>query len=119
MGQPLDAPMTMQLLALRTELIKEEVTEFIAEAANCMMDILRDKQVTRENRAKLLKELVDVQYVISGFAETFGLPLETAFNRVHASNMSKLDDYGRPIRREDGKVLKGPNYVEPLLLDLV
>lgn len=42
-----------------------------------------------------------------------------AFNRVHASNMSKLGDDGKPIRREDGKILKGPNYKAPDLTDLV
>lgn len=42
-----------------------------------------------------------------------------AFDRVHASNMSKLGDDGKPIRREDGKILKGPNYREPDLTDLV
>lgn len=45
--------------------------------------------------------------------------LRTAFYRVHRSNMSKLDEYGMPIRREDGKILKGPNYEAPDLSDLV
>jgi len=40
-------------------------------------------------------------------------------NRVHVSNMSKLGPDGKPIRREDGKVLKGPNYQPPTLTDLV
>jgi len=42
-----------------------------------------------------------------------------AFKRVHESNMSKLGEDGKPIYREDGKVLKGPNYKEPDLGDLV
>ncbi len=42
-----------------------------------------------------------------------------AYDRVHASNMSKLGDDGKPIRRDDGKILKGPNYREPDLTDLV
>lgn len=45
--------------------------------------------------------------------------IEEAFNRVHKSNMSKLGDDGKPIRREDGKILKGPNYKAPDLTDLV
>lgn len=45
--------------------------------------------------------------------------LVKAFERVHASNMSKLDDNGEPIRREDGKILKGPNYKPPDLSDLI
>lgn len=50
------------------------------------------------------------------------IPSETrdeAFRRVHASNMSKLGPDGKPLRREDGKVLKGPNYMPPVLKDLV
>ena len=44
---------------------------------------------------------------------------EDAFTRVHLSNMSKLGEDGKPIRREDGKVLKGPNYAPPVLEDLI
>jgi len=42
-----------------------------------------------------------------------------AFKRVHISNMSKLGDDGKPILREDGKIMKGPNYKEPYLTDLL
>lgn len=45
--------------------------------------------------------------------------INEAFIRVHASNMSKLDENGKPIKREDGKVMKGPNYAPPVLADLV
>tara|TARA_R100000781_G_scaffold33_3_gene44 strand:+ start:1247 stop:1396 length:150 start_codon:yes stop_codon:yes gene_type:complete len=45
--------------------------------------------------------------------------LDEAMHRVHTSNMSKLGDDGKPITREDGKVLKGPNYQPPDLSDLV
>jgi hypothetical protein len=45
--------------------------------------------------------------------------LHEAFARVHQSNMSKLDDDGKPIKREDGKIMKGPNYMPPDLSDLV
>ena len=48
-----------------------------------------------------------------------GWDLDEAMNRVHLSNMSKLDEEGKPILREDGKVLKGPNYTPPNLEDLV
>jgi len=68
---------------------------------------------------KLLKELADTAYVVYGFAATFGWDLDEAFRRVHASNMSKLGPDGKPIYREDGKVLKGENYQEPDLTDLV
>ena len=48
-----------------------------------------------------------------------GWDLDEALHRVHKSNMSKLDEYGKPILREDGKVLKGPMYAPPNLEDLV
>lgn len=66
-----------------------------------------------------LKELADLVYVCYGYAVTFGWDLDEAVRRVHESNMSKLDGEGRPIYRRDGKVLKGPNYFEPNLEDLV
>jgi predicted HAD superfamily Cof-like phosphohydrolase len=52
-------------------------------------------------------------------AVAFGLPLQVAFTRVHKSNMSKLGADGKPIYRDDGKVLKGPNYAPVDLEDLV
>lgn len=107
------------------DLIREEVKE-VAEAA-----------------AHLLKELCDLVYVIAQASikgvslttlehqtqvniitliETYGPPFDPvfgeAFKRVHESNMSKLVD-GKPLRREDGKVLKGPNYKLPSLIDLI
>ena len=66
-----------------------------------------------------LKELADLVYVTYHKAVTFGWNLDEAVRRVHASNMSKLDEEGEPIFREDGKVLKGPNYKEPNLSDLI
>ena len=52
-------------------------------------------------------------------AACFDWDLDEAYKRVHRSNMSKLDENGKPIYREDGKVLKGPNYYLPNLKDLV
>ena len=71
------------------------------------------------DRENLLKELADLQYVVSGFAVRMGLNLEEAFQRVHRSNMSKLGEDGKPIYNDDGKVMKGPNYKAPDLSDLV
>ena len=65
-----------------------------------------------------LKELADLVYVCYQYAENMGWFLDEALNRVHESNMSKLDEDGKPIYREDGKVLKGPNYKPPDLSDL-
>jgi NTP pyrophosphatase (non-canonical NTP hydrolase) len=66
-----------------------------------------------------LKELADLVYVCFQYAENMEWDLEEALDRVHKSNMSKLGLDGTPIRRADGKVLKGPNYQPPTLTDLV
>ena len=79
-----------------------------------VFDAIRSK-----NEADILKELVDVVVVCVGMADTYGWNFDTAFERVHKSNMSKLDDDGRPIRRADGKVIKSKNYKPPDLSDLV
>jgi predicted HAD superfamily Cof-like phosphohydrolase len=64
------------------------------------------------------KILANIMYCLFGYAHAMGWDLREAYNRVHISNLSKLDDSGKPIRREDGKVLKGPNYKPPSLEDL-
>ena len=69
--------------------------------------------------AEALKELADLVYVCYQYAENMNWFLDEALDRVHKSNMSKLDEDGHPIYREDGKVLKGPNYKPPNLTDLV
>ena len=66
-----------------------------------------------------LKELADLVYVCYQYAANMRWDLDEALNRVHTSNMSKLDEDGHPIYRDDGKVLKGPNYKPPNLEDLV
>jgi predicted HAD superfamily Cof-like phosphohydrolase len=108
--------------------------------------VLEEKKEVEEAAAHLLKELSDLLYVTVGLEnhigstgariaieragglpsavimdlfDAFGDILDEAFRRVHASNMSKLGDDGKPVRREDGKVLKGPNYQPPNLDDLV
>jgi len=93
-------------------LIVEEFKEFL-EAEG----MLFRKNTTIESEA--LKELADLIYVCYQYAENMGWLLDEALDRVHLSNMSKLDTEGKPIYREDGKVLKGPNYKPPTLTDLV
>ena len=66
-----------------------------------------------------LKELADLVYVCYQYAENMGWYLDEALDRVHVSNMSKLGKDGKPIYRDDGKVLKGPNYKPPTLTDLI
>ena len=93
-------------------LIVEEFKEFL-EAEG----MLFRKNATIE--AEALKELADLVYVAYQYAENMGWFLDEALDRVHQSNMSKLGEDGKPIYREDGKVLKGPNYKPPSLTDLI
>ena len=93
-------------------LIVEEVKEFL-EAEQCMTS-----GFTR-NESECLKELADVVYVCFQFAACMEWDLDQALSRVHQSNLSKLDDEGKPVLRADGKVMKGPNYQPPDLSDLV
>ena len=74
---------------------------------------------TKGMRIEILKELADVVFVCFQLAAYMGMDLLTAMFRVFLSNMSKLDSEGQPIYREDGKILKGPNYKEPNLEDLI
>ena len=69
--------------------------------------------------SEALKELADLVYVCYQYAENMGWFLDEALDRVHVSNMSKLGKDGKPIYRDDGKVLKGPDYEPPTLMDLI
>ena len=104
-------PDTLDQLNLQLTLIGEEVSEFVQANRDMNMMI----PITR---ADTLKELADVAYVLYQYAACMDWDLDEALHRVHESNMSKLLN-GMPIRREDGKVLKGPNYQPPNLIDLV
>lgn len=65
--------------------------------------------------------IVDCIYILIGTAHVYGIGdiLNSLFAEVHRSNMSKLDENGKPIFREDGKVLKGPHYFKPNLKDII
>lgn len=69
--------------------------------------------------ARLAKELSDLRYVVEGSELEFGIPTERVYAEVHRSNMSKLGPDGKPVRRHDGKVLKGPDYTEADVLSIV
>ena len=97
---------------MQRTLIVEEFKEFLDAENQLIMGLT-------VNAADCLKELADLVYVCYQYAENLGWDLDEALNRVHQSNMSKLDNNGEPIFREDGKVLKGPNYQPPNLKDLV
>ena len=97
--------------AVQHKLIVEEFKEFLEAEGMLFMH-------GRNHQEHALKELADFVYVCYQYAENMGWFLDEALNRVHESNMSKLDADGKPIYREDGKVLKGPNYKPPDLSDL-
>ncbi len=97
--------------AVQKELIIEEFKEFL-EAEGFLF--LHGKN----HQEHALKELADLVYVCYQYAENMGWFLDEALDRVHQSNLSKLDEEGNPIYRDDGKVLKGPNYKPPTLEDL-
>ena len=94
------------------DLIVEEFKEFL-EAQGMLF--MHGSNVQTD----CLKELADLVYVCYQYAENMRWDLDGALDLVHQSNMSKLDEDGNPIYREDGKVLKGPNYKPPNLSDLV
>lgn len=105
------------VVRLRARLIAEEFKEVMDE-----LDALaacKTPQGTNALLRNLLKELADLRYVVEGTAVSLGLPLNEAYAEVHRSNMSKLGANGKPICREDGKVLKGPNYREADMSSLV
>ena len=106
--------LTISSLKLQQTLIDEEHLEL----AHAYLDLKKDI-TNKRAREHMLKELADLVYVCQQEAAAFGWDLQTAYNRVHASNMSKLGEDGKPLRREDGKILKGPNYFVPSLIDLV
>lgn len=89
-----------RLAALRTSLLREETEEFAQAAA--ASDIV-----------EVADALADVVYIAYGSALTYGIDLDAVIREVHRSNMSKLGPDGRPVMREDGKVLKGDDYSPP------
>ena len=93
---------------MQLSLIREEYSE--------LRDAHYDDSISDE---ATLKELADLVYVCYQYAENLEWDLNQALCRVHESNMSKLGADGKPIRRDDGKILKGPNYRPPFLTDLV
>lgn len=97
---------------MQRDLVTEEFREFLAEANK-----ITPMHVA--GRADCLKELADLVYVCYQYAANLGWDLDKAYRLVHESNMSKLGEDGKPIYREDGKVLKGPNYKAPDLRNLI
>jgi len=91
---------------LRIDLIKEELEELSQAMKN--RDLL-----------EVADALTDILYVTYGAGHAFGIDLDKCFEEVQNSNMSKLDENGKPIYNESGKVMKGPNYFKPDLTKFV
>jgi predicted HAD superfamily Cof-like phosphohydrolase len=93
---------------LRYDLMAEENKEYLEAAQNNDLIAVADA-------------LGDMLYVLCGTILEHGLQhkIEAIFDEIHRSNMSKLDAKGKPIYREDGKVIKGPNYSEPNLFAIL
>ena len=97
---------TDKINKLRLDLIKEELNELTEEMNN--KDLL-----------EVADALTDILYVTYGAGHAFGINLDKCFEEVQNSNMSKLDDNGKPIYNEHGKVMKGPNYFKPDLTKFI
>lgn len=92
----------------RVEMLREEVQE--------LEDALRAGDML-----EVLDALTDIQYFLAGAYLEYGLQMAAlpAFMEVHRSNMSKLGEDGKPIKNEQGKALKGPNYFKPDLAKIM
>jgi predicted HAD superfamily Cof-like phosphohydrolase len=88
------------LARLRVALLEEEVGEFVAASGQSDLVGIADA-------------LADIVYVVYGTALTYGIDLDAVLREVHRSNMSKLDSDGKPLIRDDGKVLKSESYFPP------
>tara|TARA_Y100000591_G_C21684996_1_gene620055 strand:+ start:530 stop:901 length:372 start_codon:yes stop_codon:yes gene_type:complete len=91
---------------LRIALIQEELDEL-------------KLAISQKNLLEVADALTDLLYVTYGAGHAFGINLDKCFDEVQKSNMSKLDENGKPIYSENGKVLKGPNYFKPDLSNLL
>lgn len=110
----LSGEVTKQGFALQQRLIQEEFIEVI-EACT----ISRMSEHGDEASEELLKELSDLVFVCYQMAAYMQWDLDDAMNRVFESNMTKLGENGKPIRRDDGKILKGASYKPPALASIV
>ena len=91
---------TDKINSLRYNLIKEELEE--------LKEAMENKDLL-----EVADALTDILYVTYGAGHAFGINLDKCFEEVQNSNMSKLDDDGKPIYNEAGKVMKGNKYFKP------
>ena len=93
-------------MKLRYDLIKEELNEL-------------EYAMKTKNLKEIADALTDILYVTYGAGFAYGIDLDKCFKEVQRANMSKLGEDGKPIFNEKGKVMKGPNYLEPNLKQFV
>lgn len=101
-----------ELFRLREDLIAEEFGEFYDAHFDSVVDFEPDL-------IEIADAIGDMLYVIYGTADQYGLDADAIFAEVHRSNMSKLGEDGKPIYREDGKVLKDPGFEQPKLRKVI
>jgi len=113
-----DLDLCRKLITEEYEEVDDELYQHHGEADLNLEPVTFETHPSSYSKERLTKELCDLIYVSCYTANKFGLPLEEAFKRVHESNLSKLDDNGKPLLREDGKILKSSNYNPANLGDL-
>ena len=105
--------------------ISEKPTLLTVEEADLDLDLIEEEYQELleawgdQNITGIFDALIDLQYVINGMGVHMGLPMEEGWAEVQRSNMSKLDENGEPIYREDGKVLKSDLYSPPNLQEII
>ena len=97
---------TEKINKLRVSLISEELEEF-------------KEAIKKKDLKEVADALTDILYVTYGAGYAYGINLDKCFKEVQRANMSKLGKDGKPIYNEKGKVMKGPNYLEPNLKQFV
>ncbi len=93
-------------MKLRYDLIKEELNEL-------------EVAMKTKNLTEVADALTDILYVTYGAGCAYGIDLDICFKEVQRANMSKLGEDGKPIYNDKGKVMKGPNYLEPNLKQFI
>lgn len=121
-GLDIGSPVSYALIRRYGDCLMEEMKEAEVALKHLRMAFMTKREgdpAFHKLCVELLKELQDVHYTASSLAVAFGWDEDEAFRRVHQSNMSKLDDNGRPVFRADGKIVKSHNYQPAVLEDLV